>query len=151
MDKRELILVRLLAIMALTSADRTFRNEDDISARQDVTTILFDGDENITENPIPRSGRGDPRVSTDFMILSPSIEILINASTAAIGTILNGYRKQIIPNLINDSELISLVGPNGTIRYIGCTSETQAGENRAGRMTLRFDLVYVFKVSELAS
>lgn len=149
-DIREQILVRLLAILT-AGVDRVRRNSDDLSSKTGSAAVLFDGDETSTDLPIQRNSRGDPRVLKDFMHMTPTIAIVVAASTPEVGTALNGFRSTFLPAIINDATLISLVGPNGEIRYTGLTMETQAGENREGRLTLDFRFQYVLNINQLGS
>ncbi len=149
-DIREEILVRLLAILG-TGVERTRRNSDDLSSKTGNAAVLHDGDESITDLPIQRNSRGDPRVLKDFVHMMPGITIIVGSSTEEVGTALNALRQFFLPAIINDATLISLVGPNGEIRYTGLTMETQAGENREGRMTLDFRFQYVLNVNTLGS
>lgn len=149
-DTREAILVRLLAIIG-GFVSRTRRNSDDLSAKTGSAGVLSDGDETITDIPLRKNNRGDPRIIKDFLQMTPNITIIVGASTENIGTELNGLRAQMLPAIVNDSELISLVGPNGEIRYTGMTLETQAGESREGRLTLDMRLTYVLDINKLGS
>lgn len=153
-DRREPILAQLLVIMqAITpGTGRCGRNLDDMSAAAAPGSVVLDGDETIRESESatpPRSSRGDPRILTDYIVMTPSIQVVVSASSADVGTVLNSLRAQIIPAVINDSVLRTLVTSNGELRYTGLTMETQAGERREGRMTVDFRLVYPFNVSDL--
>jgi hypothetical protein len=149
-DIRESILVRIKDILEIMAPERTLRNTDEITSRGGLAAILFDGDEGIDEDSeVPKSAMGDPRVLQDYMIMSPAIELIKGSETEDIGTDLNLYRKQLLPLIINDAALVSLVGRNGQIRYMGCSIETQAGENRSGTITFDFRIRYVLRVSDL--
>lgn len=150
MSVREQILVRLIEVMKTLAPIRSYRNADDVSAREELTLVLFDGDEMITEdNETPRNSRGDPRITRDFMAMTPSISLIKGASTETIGTELNGDLSRLQKAIVNDAGLIAAIGTNGTIKYTGCSFEAQSGEERIGRMTADFRLVYPFDINAL--
>jgi len=150
-DTRESILVRIKDIIStIASPDRTLRNTDEVSGRGGTYAILFDGDEAIDEeNDTTRSSLGDPSVVQDFMVMSPAVELITGAETEDIGSELNTLRRQLLPLILLDAELVSLVGSNGQIRYMGCSVETQAGDNREGTITFDFRFKYVLRVADL--
>jgi hypothetical protein len=150
-DTREQILTQIVAILTTISGDRTGRNDDDLTGKPAVATVLFDGGETITDNPVARSPRGIPAVPKDFMHMTPEIMVILQAPTTTIGTLLNQYRVQLLPLILGDTTLASLVGANGEIRYTGCTVETQGGEAREGRMSLDFRFTYMLNVPALSN
>jgi hypothetical protein len=150
-DIRESILVRIKDILETMVPLRTLRNTDEVSSgRGGDYAILFDGDETIDEeNDTTRSSLGDPRILQDLLIMSPSIELIVGAETDDIGSELNDRRRRLLPLILSDSQLVSLVGRNGQIRYMGCSVETQAGENREGTITFDFRFKYLLRVADL--
>lgn len=149
-DTRELILVRLRAIIETLAPNKAHRNDDGVTGRTGPHIILFDGGESKSDDiSLPKNARGDPRILKDYMMLTPSITVILGSPTEQVGADLSGFRVLLIPTIINDSQLIALVGSSGELRYLGCVVETQIGEQREGRITLNFGIMYPFNVSDL--
>lgn len=149
-DTREQILLQLLAVVESMAPTRATRNNDDLSGSSELSVIILDGDEFASDTFTPsRSSRGDPRVLLEMMSMTPSVLLVLAASTDRIGSDLNEIRRQLIPLVMSDPSLMALVSANGQIRYTGLTMETNPGEQREGRMSLDFKFTYPLFISEL--
>jgi hypothetical protein len=151
MDRRELILARLLAIAVdIVGVDRAVRNTNEITGKTAPAIVINDGDEHVHEDSnAPRNALGNPAVMREFVQMEPSIQFLVGLPMKDVGTTINQYRAQIVPTIVQDSQLASAVSGDGEIRYTGCTMETQHGEKREGRMLLHFMFIYPLSVTEL--
>lgn len=148
-DRRENILARMRDLAETKAPGRADRNVGDTSGLA-LSFVLLDGDETLREdNSTPRNSRGDPRILRDYMVMTPTFLAIIGAPSTDIGTLLNAVRQEIVPLIINDPELIFYVGPDGEIRYTGCSLDTDTGEKREGRLGINFRLIYPFSVDEL--
>lgn len=149
-DTREQILLQLVAIANSVAPTEATRNVDDMTASSQLAITILDGDEAPGDNFTPiRSSRGDPRVLLELMSMTPSVLLTLGAPTDRIGSDLNEVRRQLLPLVISDPTLMSLVTANGEIRYTGLAMETNPGEQREGRMTLDFKITYPLFISEL--
>lgn len=149
MDVRESILVRLLYLAESQAPGRADRNVGDTSGIA-LSFVLLDGDEAEREdNSTPKNSRSDPRILRGFMVMNPTFIAILGAPSTDIGTLLNDVRRQVVPLVINDPELMLYVGANGEIRYTGCSLDTDTGEKREGRLLLNFRLIYPLNINDL--
>lgn len=150
-DTREAILARLRLLIESVEglASNGFgRNRDDVSGKARPAIILHDGTEETHDMPDP------PRRSAVQMIkLVPEFVILVGAATEQVGSLASLLRSRLLFLVLNDSELIDLVGGImgvGDMRYEGCELVTAAGTAREGRMTVHLSFTYPSRVSDLA-
>lgn len=149
-DKREQILVRLLAILddiddfETVGRNRGFKDND---ARP--CAILLDNDEEIR---VTGDRRGRQRMQVTVTTMRPQIHVVakvmkvtnLDADGVNIGTILNSYRILITDAIAKDLDLLNLVGPNGDVAYEGCETDLKLGDNMEGQMLVKLALSYAF-------
>lgn len=142
LDRREQICARLLLIAkGVTGIKKTARNETTATAKTGPWIVTHDGDEEVTHNKDGSS----PRV----VQMTPSLRILVEATSATVGTKLNGFRLALIKAITTDATLVELTGPNGGVRYDGCRTSTQSGEQKEGEMWIDFAIAYPLMPGEL--
>lgn len=150
MDRRELILVRLVEIAASLSGIKTsYRNIDLVSETARPAMVVLDADEN-TDTDIKHRGR--PSLSPNLHALMPEVQILVGGPAATIGTNLNYYRAEFLKALREDAlngTLAELTGGNGTVFYDGCTTDFGRERGMSGAMTLSLEIRYPFNIGEL--
>lgn len=150
-DIREQILSRVLDInTTIAPPNRSFRNRSEITGRVGVGIILNDGDEAQRQDAIgTKNVRGRIGAQILFMEMTPSVQVLIPASSENLGASSNSYRARLLAAYFGDTELQTIVGPNGQMEYLGCTFEDEAGENQQGRLTLNLSITYPFRIADL--
>jgi hypothetical protein len=153
-DKRELILLRLLAICTATKTGAgiktAVRNRGLLSTEQRPGAVLLDGDERPRLTHDRKSG-GRPGMTPSIMIMSPELYILldetmINREGVADdkGSVLNTMRITLTRAISSDADLLALLGSNGEIVYNGCVTDLKSGSALTGQMRLDFNYQYVF-------
>ncbi len=150
-DKREAILIRLLAIaeecqQANTDIAWVARNNTEITDRQVPALIILEGDEETPAVPEQRHRNASSPVP---VVMVPQVCIAVMTATDKLGETLNGLRTQVIKAILGDSELIALLGTNGAIAYRGMVSDLGEGRAMLGRFFLRFAISYFLKPSDL--
>lgn len=145
MDKREAILKRLVEIAAgLEGITAAVRNQDEISERSRPAIAIFDADESASEHASEHPGR-----APNVVEMSPEILILLGAKPETVGSALNLMRAKLIKAVLTDTQLISLVGPNGHVRYAGCSTHLGHGRSMEGSMSVQFSFAYVLRPEQL--
>ena len=144
-DKREAILVRLLAVCAgLDDIAATARNATDVAGGTRPALIVQDGSEERNDAP-----RSENRSRVSRMELNAQVWLFVRAVAADAGPLMSRFRNRLILAVINDSELQTLTGTVGEIRYDGCTVIDPNPETREPRMDLNFAFVYTLAISDL--
>lgn len=149
-DRRELILARLLDVMqeagnATGEVSITCkRNYVTISETDVPIAVLFDGDEEAE----PLRENHSPKAASKVTMI-PEIFIWLQDKSDNVGTDVNSFRTKFISAICNDSELRTIAGPNGSIRYRGMGSEMHAVTAVMAKCTLRFAITYPLFVHEL--
>lgn len=153
-DVREQILSRIRAVLGtVAGAQLAARNRIPVSGASRPALVLQDGSEEEceTENPGPRGSQ------KSLMRLSPRVMILAGAPAESIGATLSTLRAALLPAILKDSQLLSLVGGpagirgQGQMRYSGCAVELQTGETQEAVMQLDFTFEYVLSLEDLTS
>lgn len=152
-DRREELLVRLEAVLQDQLGDNmVYRNRSDLESMRRPCCILLDGIEASTGTLTRKSGRG-PDIRADLIELRPQIFLFLKRREERLaserGPELSQYRMQFLDAIINDTELIELVGSNGGIFYRGCDTDMQTGEAVQGMMLLHFAFQYVLDPNDL--
>ncbi len=155
-DVREQILARIRQIIdGLPGVQMAARNRTELPAQLRPAVILHDGDELARESESPAP---PPRGSQlDFFRLQPRVMILAGAPNESVGPTLSTLRAALIPAILNDAQLLQLVGGPGGIRggeqmrYMGASVDVVSGKTTEAQMELTFQLDYVFRVSDLAA
>jgi hypothetical protein len=147
MDKREAILVRLVAIASgLPGIKTAVRNQDEVSERARPAIVVFDADEAADES---NRERGRASHGPHLVEMSPEALILLGAPPDAIGTALNAMRAKLIKAVLTDNELAALTGTNGRARYAGCSTHLGPGRSMEGSMGVQFGFTYVLRPDQL--
>jgi hypothetical protein len=146
-DKRELILSRVLVIMqGLAGITTVARNRGLMTNEKRPAMILLDGDEVSTKLPNPprsRSAAQFPQVNT----MRPEMYILLQEdrpTNLTVGQQLNAFRIALSAAIATDTALAALLGPNGSIYYYGCVTDLKSGAALSGQMKVDYQLSYVF-------
>jgi hypothetical protein len=75
--------------------------------------------------------------------------ILLGALPERIGTALNEIRARLVKAVLTDAQLIALAGPNGRVRYAGCSTHLGHGRSMEGAMGVHFTFAYVLRPEQL--
>ena len=145
-DRREMVLARLLEIArGIEGIFAAFRNKDEISERQRPAIVILDADEAADDaDPSSRPSRAPRRVA-----MTPEIYILLGAKPEELGSVINVLRARFVKSVLGDSQLGSIVGSNGDIRYEGCATALARGRSMEGEMGVSFSFTYVLRPEEL--
>jgi hypothetical protein len=145
-DRRDMILSRLLEIaVGVDGIVAAFRNKDEISEKQRPAIVILDADEAADDaDPGSRPARSPRRVA-----MTPEIYILLGAKPEELGSVINALRARFVKSVLRDSQLGSIVGTNGDIRYEGCATALARGRSMEGEMGVSFSFTYVLRPEEL--
>lgn len=150
-DKRELLLKRLFVILKTVPQIETYaRNRGAMTNDARPAIILLDGDESVVTQGKP-SGRS-ATLTPSINRLRPEIYVLlkegrpqnVKAGEVTPGEELNALRMDITQKIATDADLLTLMGPNGGMRYLGCATDLKSGSSLSGEMRLDFSFDYVF-------
>jgi hypothetical protein len=145
-DLREDILNRLLEVVAgIPGIVSSARNDVDISEGRLPSVGVLDGDEE--SNGLDDIGSSRPPNRPYVVQLTPHV-VIVEQKEAA-GTQLSGFRREVIKRVLNDGQLIALVGTNGAICYLGNQSDFGWGRSLQGAMAVQFTFKYPLKIEEL--
>jgi hypothetical protein len=75
--------------------------------------------------------------------------ILLGSAPPTVGTTLNALRASLIKAVLTDAQLIELTGPNGRIRYAGCSTHLGHGRSMECSMAVHFSFAYVLRPEAL--
>jgi hypothetical protein len=147
MDKRELLLQRLVDIASgLPGIATVTRNQDEISEHKRPAIAIFDADETADETA---ERQDHPGRAPNLVVMTPEVLILLGAAPESVGTALNEVRAKLIKAMLTDTELIALTGPNGRVRYAGCSTYLGHGRSMEGSMGVQFTFAYVLRPEQL--
>lgn len=150
-DRRELILVRLAAILeTVPTIVVVVRNRGELPADQRPAIALLDADE--TARPGVPQSRGRLTAVPCLVDMVPEIYVVMDPReppNEAIGKDMNTLRVAIVKAIMFDAELAAILGGNGDIRFIGCQTDMASGRTMEGQMHIRMAFTYVLKPSEL--
>jgi hypothetical protein len=146
-DKREEILKRLVEVAAAVPGIATAaRNRDEISERSRPAVAVFDSDETADERA-EQQGHGGR--APNVVEMTPEVLILLGGAPETVGTALNALRAKLIKAVLTDAQLTALVGPNGRVRYVGCSTHLGHGRSMEGFMGVHFAFTYVLRPEQL--
>ena len=146
-DKREAILARLVAIASSIAGIKTAtRNQDEVSERARPAIAIFDADETADERAEERGHSGR---APNIIEMSPEALILLGGAPESVGTALNEVRIKLIKAVLTDAQLATLTGPNGRVRYVGCSTHLGHGRSMEGAMSVQFAFAYVLRPDQL--
>ena len=118
------------------------RNVDEMPESSRPCLILIDGDERRSDTS--RAIGLQPLV----IMMNPVIAIGVSASPHSVGPDVNELRAKILPAVLGDSQLTSLLTANGRIQYDGANGKLSHGSFMADDLELLFTLHYVFKPND---
>jgi len=143
-DLREDILARLVAVVATVPNLRTIhRNNTDITDDQMPAALVLDGDEDVV------AGNDGSRPSNRPLLVEMTTEIQIFEQSAAIGSDLTTFRRELIKRVLFDATLNAQTGSNGRINYGGCDTTLGWQQKQYGVLQMRFTFKYPLKPDEL--
>jgi len=147
-DPREAILNRVVVVCgSVTGIQAAARNRLDVAALRRPAAIVHDGAEQLLDAP-----QGERRSRLQRMELAPGVTVVIRGDDGAeAGALMTLYRSRIVFAILNDAELIALVGTNGGIRYEGATVALPDAEAREYRITIDLVFTYPFYLSDLGA
>ena len=147
MDKREALLARLVEIAAGVPAIKTAaRNQDEISERARPAIVIFDADETAHERA---NEQGHGGRAPNIIEMSPDALILLGGTPERVGTDLNEMRAAFVKAVLTDTQLATLTGTNGRVRYVGCSTHLGHGRSMEGSMGVHFAFSYVLRPEQL--
>lgn len=147
MDKREQILQRLLEVAAgVPGVVTAVRNQDEISEHKRPAIAIFDADETADESADQQGHAGR---APNLIEMTPEVLILLGARPEIVGSALNALRATLIRAVLTDAQLVALAGPNGRLRYAGCSTHLGHGRSMEGSMGLHFNFAYVLRPEQL--
>lgn len=157
-DKRELILLRLKAILdGVPGIVAAWRDRGEIPPTDKETNtvnlpalVLLDGTEDILVSTKGKNQYG--RIPATLFTLKPQIYIILMPQADipnTLGPLLSAFRILVYKAITTDPGLLGLLGTSGGIEYRGSVSDMQSGGSLEGQMRLDFWLDYVFNPAEL--
>jgi hypothetical protein len=151
-DKREAILVRLLAIAGgLNGIAYAARNDINIAEEQLPAAIVLDGEEEVDDDHLRHNV---PALAPMRVHMTPLVSLWVSERTPDVGSALNALRAALIRAVLFDGQLAALAGEgggrsSGAVRYLGCAPGLIEGRAVIGNMIPRFRISYVLDPSEL--
>ncbi len=146
-DKREQILVRLLAIYrTVEGVAKVARNEQIAGDDAFPALLLIDADEEGEEAAL---GRGRAPTAPIRVTMRPETYLILGDLPENVGTELSRYRARIIKAVLTDAELATIVGTNGEIAYLGCATALSRGSEIIGDIGLDFAITYKMNPADL--
>lgn len=147
-DRREEILARLVDIGAgITGIVQCKRNVIDITELKRPAILIFDGDEEAHEIQVRPGHRG---MAPNLVTMTPSMNILLSETSENVGSALNSLRAELIYAVLSDSDLATICGPNGHVRYTASATGLNAGRKIEGEIGVSFAITYPLIPSELS-
>lgn len=127
-----------------------FRNRGELPDEKRPAIVLFDADE-VSEPPI-QSNSVRPAASANLVHLTPQIIVILKDDkphNANVGPLLAEFRLAILSSVITDTELIGLIGKNGSFRFNGCATDLGRERTCIGEMQVSMSFIYAFKPDEI--
>lgn len=145
MDKRELILARLLTVCASVSGIvATGRNVLDVPGLARPALVLHDGSEERQDSAL-----SDNRSQVTRFELTPQFWLLVRGAAGDVGPLMSLFRSRLLFAITSDAELRNLTGTVGGIRYEGCTVSEPTPETKEPRMDINVTFIYTLAMSDL--
>ncbi len=146
-DKREAILVRLLAIYRTVDGVATVARNKQVANDWEFPAIeLLDADETLAD---PKPGARPAPDGLSLRIMTPETYLILGDLPENVGTELNRYRARIVKAVLTDAELLALVGRNGEIVFEDCATSLARAREIIGEMGLSFSFTYVLNPADL--
>lgn len=149
MDKREMILVRLNAILTTLAGDSgifVYRDRADFDKEELPAYILLDGTE--TKLLQSKDMRGPAIMLLQCQMFWVALQTDNNLNVN-VGPDLSAKRSAMIAAVVRDGELQDMLGPNGYIEYRGMETDMQTGGEVIGQFRLDFAFAYVLDFNKL--
>lgn len=144
-DKREDILARLFTILSgIRNITTVARNIDEMPEGSRPCIVLIDGDEARSD-----TSRGKA-MQTVVMVMTPRIAIGVSNSPDNLGPDINAIRAKVLPAILGDATLATILGANGRITYDGLAGKLSQGSLMASDMELNFTIQYPLDINALA-
>jgi hypothetical protein len=146
-DKREAILARLEAIVAVDGFTTTGRNLADLEDEDLPALVVADGDEEAEETDA--GGSKLPALRPRIMVMAPAIAAVLIGKPEDLGPLASELRARLIDAVANDATLQGLC-LNKRMSYEGCkTQALKGGRGAMLAMSLMFTFTYVFRPQDL--
>lgn len=154
-DRREEILARLLVILgtgslSLGSTWRNRGNLDALPSDQYPAGVTLDGDEERHSEPY---GVIKPDMPFTLFTLLPQIFIVPEptktVTNEGIGPLMSGLRIKVIDLFTSDQIIKSILGEDGQIEYLRCSTDMKTGHPMRGGMQFDFAYTYLLDPEEL--
>lgn len=146
-DKREQILVRMLAVLnSISSGLSAVRNVPMTDPDTRPFLILYDGDE--IASPMDPNKGGPPGIRR--VTMEPKVVILDADTAAALGSSLNALRVDVAQAILTDTTLLGYTLNNQGVAYGGAEMMVAEGRQTDGAMALTFEITYVLRTTDLA-
>lgn len=151
MDKREMILVRLEAILtALANGTGIFvyRNRAEFDDTELPAYVLLDGTENKIAQSKDMRGPALMLLQSQLFYVPKPTENQLNVG---VGPDLSAKRSGMVAAVTRDSQLQDMLGieKNGYIEYRGMETDMQTGGEVKGQFRLDFAFAYVLDFNKL--
>lgn len=157
-DRREQILVRLTEIMAESyiAASTIVRNRALLQQDDRPAIAILDGDERarLTGDGLGRGTGGRVGMGVQLMTMTPQVFFVPKSRrpmNAGIGTEVNAYRDIIVRVVAQDPQLLSILGSNGSVAYMGMETDLKSGSTLDGQARLDFVFTYLLDPLEPVS
>lgn len=160
MDRRERILTRMEELLQGVCTQLGgwiyARNRGELPDEMRPALILLDADEAVGLPVQLNQARGQLRTPPMIMEMRPQLFAVLKdrePKNLLVGTDLLTARRLILPlllpSLLTDDTLKSLVGSNGFIRYEGLLTDLATGRSMRGECQFNFVFGYVLRLDEL--
>jgi hypothetical protein len=150
-DRRELVLQRLLAILAtLQTVQHVVRNRGELPPGKRPAIVLLDADE-VARAFVPQQ-RGRLIAYPSLVDMTPEIYVVMDLrepDNTLIGEDMDALRIAIIKAITADQELHGILSANGDIRYVGCETDMASGRTMEGQLHIKMTFTYPLIPSEL--
>lgn len=124
-----------------------WRNRGNLKGEKLPAAVFLDGGERIHPDT-STYGKAKPGMPHTLMTLTPQVFIepepdkVIGNPTVTAAMV--AFRRQVLKLFLHDDELLSLLGDDGQIEYLGNDSDMQTGAPMKGELQFDFAITYVF-------
>lgn len=149
-DRRELILERLVELAAeeYISARTVVRNR--ALLKQDVrpAIAILDGDEvaRLTGDGLGRGVGGRVGMTPQLITMRPQIYFILDSrkvQNVGVGQDVNIFRMTLVRVIAQDQRLLYILGSNGSMAYMGLTTDLKSGSRLDGEALVEFAFTYL--------
>lgn len=150
-SKREEILTRLVELMSeeYINAATVVRNRGLLSQDMRPAIAILDAGERarLTGDDNGRGNRGRVGMGPQLMTMTPQIFFLPETRrplNTGIGQLVNAYADLIVRTIAHDPQLLTILGANGSVAYLGMETDLKSGSLLDGQCRLDFAFTYVY-------